>query len=303
MAKDSDKLDIYIKIFNYIENNNAREHYPKTTEILEYVNSFIDTPISERTINRYINDIAHIFDVLIDKKSRRSGYYIDTNNSNSLTDVYKTIELFEKAKFFKKLVENSSTVLKYFAFDSDAFKGINWIDEIISAITNKNIIKITHKRFDTQKQSTRKVEPYLIKEYANRWYLVGLDLSKNEYRTFGLDRIINIEILKTKFKSHKTEEIKEQFEHTIGLVYSKPEKVVLEFEKRQSEYFKANPWHKNYSIIEDNNEKTIIEMFVSTNYELEQKILMHHSYVKVIEPKHLAKQIMLLQKNALKQYE
>lgn len=302
MSKDSDKLDIYVKIFNYIENCNSRNHSPKTKEILEYVNSFVDKAVSERSINRYINDISHIFDVLIEKEAPRSGYIIDKNNSNNISDVYKTIELFEKAKFFKKLVEQTSTVLKYFSFDTDAFKGILWVDKIISAIIDKKLIKITHQAFGMKEQSIRNVEPHLIKEYANRWYLVGLDLSVNEFRTFGLDRILNVETQKVKYKTRRTDEVKAQFEHTIGLVYSKPEKVILRFEKRQSEYFKANPWHKNYTVLEDNKKGMIIEIFVSTNYELEQKILMNHNFVKVIEPKHLVDKIITLHKNAIQQY-
>ncbi len=303
MSKDSDKIEIYIKILSYIEEQNSRNFYPKTVDILEYVNMFSDKEVGLRTINRYIHDVCHIFDVSLEKESVRSGYYIDKESSADFKEIYKTIQLFEKAKFFQKIMEESSQALKYFSFDSVEFQGLRWVDSILSAIIDKKVVEITHQRFNNNATSTRKVEPHLIKEYANRWYFVGFDLSKNEFRTFGLDRITKIEILNKNFKTHRTEEIKDRFRKTIGLVYTPPEKVVLEFDAQQGRYFKANPWHKEYTVIKDNVESLIVEMNISINYELEQKILMHNTYVKVLEPKSLIETIILLHKNAIEQYK
>jgi len=301
MAKDSDKLDIYIKIFNYILNQNKKSFYPKTNDIVNFVDRSLDKEISPRTINRYIKDIAHIFDVAIEKKSIRDGYQIKKESGEDLSDVYKTVKLFEKSNYFKKLIETSSNALRYFSFDAIEFQGLDLLDTIIKAINEKKTLKIKHKRFDRDEISTRKIEPALIKEYAGRWYIIGLDLSVKEFRTFGLDRITEISILDRKVKKMHTEKIKDQFEYTIGLYYSEPQFVTLAFEKKQAEYFKANPWHK-YEIIKEDKDGLVIEMFVSINYELEQKILMHHTNVKVIKPKQLIDKIVELHKNAIEQY-
>jgi len=254
MQKDSDKLEIYIKILKYLDEQNAREFYPKTKDILSYINASLsdEDKKAERTINRYLNDVQEVFDVSINKKSgSKSGYIIDKELSADLNEIYKAIQLFERASLFHKTLSRSSKALRYFSFDTLNFQGLDKIDTIVKAISNRNLIEITHKRFDTNLVSTREVEPHLIKEYLNRWYLIAFDLSKNDFRTFGLDRLVDVKILKKKFKKHRTEEVKERFEQTIGLVYTPPQKVILTFETRQGRYFRANPWHPNYKVLKD----------------------------------------------------
>ncbi len=305
MQKDSDKLAIFIKILKYLDDQNAKSFYPKTKDILKYINASVsdEEQKAERTINRYINDVQKVFDVSINKiNGPKSGYFIDKETSADLNEIYKAIQLFEKASLFHKTLSSSSKSLNYFSFDTLNFQGLDKIDVIVKAISNKSLIKIKHKRFENEESSSRTVEPHLIKEYGNRWYLIAFDLSKNDFRTFGLDRIEKVEILKKKFKEHRTEEVKERFEQTIGLVYTPPQKVVLAFETRQGRYFKANPWHSVYNPIKDDSEGLIVEMNISINYELEQKILMHHNLVKVIEPQSLIDKIKLLHRVAIEQY-
>ena len=305
MQKDADKLENFIRIVKYLDQQNAKEFYPKTKDILAYINSFYSDAEqkSERTINRYIADVQMVFDITIDKISgSRSGYFIDPKLSADLNELYKTIQLFEKASLFQKMLTTSSKALNYFSFDTLNFKGLDKIDVIVKAISDKKLIELNHQRFDNNIASIRTVEPHLIKEYNNRWYLIAFDLSKNDFRTFGLDRLVDVKILKKKFKTRKTEEIKERFKQTIGLVYSPPQKVLLQFETRQGRYFKANPWHTDYKIIKDDKKALVIEMNISINYELEQRILMHHNYVKVIEPQSLTDNIKLLHKIAFEQY-
>ena len=301
MAKDIEKISIYIKILNYIETQNKREFYPKTIDILSFLEGF-GYKMSERTLNRYIVSLSSEFDVAIEKTSHQGGYYINKEGSIYFDDIFQTLQLVDKALYFKYLLHKSSDVLQYFSFYAVNFKGFEWIDIIVKAIEQKSVIKIKHKRFTADKETTREVEPYLLKEYLDRWYLVGFDRSVKENRSFGLDRISDIEILGKKFKKIKTKEVKQQFENTIGMVYSEPKIVRLLIKKKLKDYFKANPWHKNYTIIKETDEELIVEFLLSLNYELEQKILMHNKNVKVLEPKVLKKRIKHLLQESLKEY-
>jgi len=301
MAKDIQKISVYIKILNYIETQNKREFYPKTKDIINYLYT-IDFKISERSLNRYISTISTEFDVAIEKTSHQGGYYINKEGSIYFDDIIQTLQLVDKALYFKGLLQNSSDVLQYFSFYATNFKGFEWIDVIVKAIEYKSIIKFNHKRFITHEESIREIEPYLLKEYLDRWYVIGYDRTVKENRSFGLDRISDLEIVNKKFKKVKSKEIKQQFENTIGLVYSEPVIVRLSFNNRLIDYFKANPWHKDYKIIEETEDKLIVEFLLSLNYELEQRILMHNRNVIVIEPKVLKDRVKYLLQETLKQY-
>ena len=301
MAKDIQKISIYIKILNYIEEQNKRSYFPKTSDIIEFLKKS-NIIMSDRTLNRYLNAISLEFDVNIEKTNHQGGYFINKENSIYFEDIFQTLQLVDKALYFKSLINKSSKVLQYFSFSGENFSGFEWIDTILRAIEQKSIILIKHKRFNTDTTTERQIEPYLLKEYLYRWYLVGYDKLNKENRSFGLDRIIDITILEKKFKNIKTNEVKEEFSNTIGLIYSKPEFIQLSFNKELKAYFKTNPWHDDYKIIEENENELIVELFISINYELIQRILMHTKNITVISPQSLRSTIVRLMKESLALY-
>src|SRR5690606_40629522 len=66
-----------------------------------------------------------------------------------------------------------------------------------------------HTRFSRDWSSdvcSSDLNPYLLKEYQNRWYLVGTIKPTDEFRTFGIDRISNLVVSETTFKPNRSEE-------------------------------------------------------------------------------------------------
>ena len=87
---------------------------------------------------------------------------------------------------------------KFILFEySKGFRGRNFLSEIYDAIYNENEITFTHCRFDSDKPTKRNVQPYILKEHRNRWYLIGKENDKA--RIFGVDRITDLKITKNQF--------------------------------------------------------------------------------------------------------
>jgi predicted DNA-binding transcriptional regulator YafY len=63
-------------------------------------------------------------------------------------------------------------------------------------------------RFDYQaangSPSTRRVEPYQLVPLGRRWYLVGYDLDRHDWRTFRIDRILTAESAGVAFAPRRT---------------------------------------------------------------------------------------------------
>ena len=58
------------------------------------------------------------------------------------------------------------------------------------------MVKLGYAKFQGPNEtSTYNLHPYLLKEYRNRWYLLGWDRPARWIRTFGCDRIELMEIL------------------------------------------------------------------------------------------------------------
>jgi predicted DNA-binding transcriptional regulator YafY len=148
------------------------------------------------------------------------------------------------------------------------------------------------------------MKPYLLKEYQNRWYIVGL-IEGDKFRIFGIDRIENIELLSDIFKHNPKLNPAKLFENIIGLTYSndESEEVILSFTPLQGRYIQALPLHRSQQIIKETKEEVLVKLTVIPNFELKQKILMMGGSVKTIKPEWLANEIKTDLANALKQYK
>ena len=301
MNKDSRKIRTYLKIIDFLRESNKREFYPKVTDIVEQL-AKSDIEVSARTVQRYLYDLNNEFAVYIDKRGKLEGYEICMEEIRDFKEIYETFRLLEKAGYFKEVDQKSKNSLQYIAFDGKQFTGYDHIASILDAITRSRVIIITHKKFE-EEENERKVKPYLLKEYNNRWYLTGYDFNAKEVRHFGLDRVTRIRITNEKFDTAEAAGVKDRFKNVIGIVGDRPpEEVLLKVKDSQIGYFRTYPWHESTTITRDENGQWIVKMFVSVNYELEQLILMNHRFVQVIKPKHLAKDIKGLLAKALRQY-
>jgi len=300
---DSHKIRTYLKIIDYLRDSNRNGYYPTVTDIMDKLDQAWGIEVARRSIQRHLFELKYKFYVKINKQEgKRGGYEIDIDDTTNFKKIYYTLKMLDKASHFREMLENSGDSLQYISIDGAQYSGYQHIEDIIKAINKKRVLKLLHKKFGG-KETERKVGPYFLKEYRNRWYLVGKDYTSNEIRSFGLDRVDKIKISDEKFNNSNVWNIKKQFNNHIGIVStSPPEKVVLKFESNQIGYFRTYPWHHSADIKQNEKGEWIVKMFVSINYELEQLILMNHAFVQVIKPKHLADNIIEMHKAALDKY-
>ena len=162
---------------------------------------------------------------------------------------------------------------------------------VLNAIQLQLPINFNHHSFYHLKEEIYTLKPYFLKQYQNRWYVIGE--TEKGYRTFGIDRIENITIGTKKFKP-KTEEAKERFSNVVGLNYMdhKMEKIQLSFHISQKRYVLSLPLHHSQKEINTETTDTFdIELRIHPNFEFRQQVLKYGSLVKVLEPKWLAEEI------------
>jgi len=262
--------------------------------------------ISKRTLQRDVEDIRYEFGLDIKYARSKNGYYFDEESSINIESFFRFLEIANTAELLTESLADCKDTLKYILFgNSGTLKGIEHLKPLLTAIKDKRIVTFAHYNFHTGKTKKHTLMPYLLKEYLNRWYVVGKVNYTDEFRIFGIDRIENLEVKDETFKPDTKQNPAELFEQTIGIIYSgkKQQRVVLSFTPTQGKYVKTLPLHNSQIVIVDNTEECRIAIYVVPNYELTQKILMHHDTVKVIEPQWLADEIKEILKNTLKQYD
>ena len=259
--------------------------------------------ISERTFYRLIDKLFVIYGIKIRFDYSVGGYFIDEKESSNTESFLSHIEILATAELFTSNFEEKSNPLSLIEFETKAITAtIPNFKIVLEAIQNSLEISFKHFSFYHLKENNYTLKPYFLKQYQNRWYVVGE--TEKGYRTFGIDRIENITIGTKKFKP-KTEEAKDKFNNVIGLNYvdHKLETIKLSFHISQKPYLVSLPLHGSQKEVNPVNENSFdIELRIHPNFEFRQQILKYGSLVKVVEPKWLMEEIRGDLKKAFESY-
>lgn len=261
---------------------------------------------TKRTIQRDIDDLRNEFGVELLYDSSKNNYYIDYENSPNFESFVRFLELVNTADLLKESFKNKSKTLQHIVFDnSEGLQGIQYLELFLTAIKQHREISFTHYNFQKKKTTKRLLKPYLLKEYSNRWYIVGEQEGLKEFRNFGIDRVSNVKITENTFVPKTDIDINYLYKDVIGMVYSEDvkQKVVLSFNPEQGQYVKTLPLHHSQQILIDTDSDFRISLDIIPNRSLIERILMYGSNVKVIEPFTLKEKIKGIYKDAQSQYD
>lgn len=279
-----------------------RNPYQNKQAILDYFEDN-DKGFNERTLYRLNETLSRDFGIEIVFDYNNDGYYFDEEKSVNPEAFLSLLEILVTAELFSTNFKEKNSALSFVEFENKAaIETLPNFKTILNAIQQNLPITFKHYSFYYLKEEIYTIKPYFLKQYQNRWYVIGETLKG--YRTFGIDRIKNITIGTKKFKP-KTEEAKEKFSHVIGLNYidHKIESIKLSFHLSQKPYIVSLPLHHTQKEINSENDKTFdIELFIHPNFEFRQQILKYGSLVKVLEPKWLVVEIREELQQALRNY-
>ncbi len=278
--------------------------FPSLKEIMEYL-KIHGFEISNRTLERDIEQIRVEFGIEITYSRVKTGYYIDFEKSINTESFFRFLEIVNTAELLTESLVESRDTLQYISFDSGGgLKGIENLKILLKAIKNHRKISFSHFNFHTGVTRKYALKPYLLKEYQHRWYVVGVLGGRKDFITFGIDRMMDLVVSTDTFIRDEKLNPMKKFENIIGVVLSsdKIEKVVLSFTPGQGKYIKTLPLHKSQQILIDNESEFQIALNIIPNYEFIQQILMHGDRVKVVAPDWLSEEIKNNLSQSLKKY-
>jgi predicted DNA-binding transcriptional regulator YafY len=262
-----------------------KKTYPSINDIIDSL-SRRDLPSSKRTIERAIETLRDDFGVGIAYDKRRRGYYINEEESLDFTNFIGFLKHSHSAKFLIETLRDGHDALKYIHFDSTTnLLGGQYLQELLEAIKNTQVVNMSYQAFDNKPKNSFNFHPELLKEYMNRWYVMGFADYANEQRIYALDRITNLFVTSAGFKK-QLGDADEVFGDIIGVNYSgeKIIEIILSFTPSQGNYIRNFPIHRSQQIIIDDETELQVAIYVKPNFELKQKIQMYGSEVEVIKP-------------------
>jgi predicted DNA-binding transcriptional regulator YafY len=173
-------------------------------------------------------------------------------------------------------------------------KGIDLLAPLFEAILNKKPLRITYQPFKAEKINISVIHPYYLKQYNNRWYLLGQTARFKDLSVRALDRIEKIEEVDEPFIENTRYDFKEYFEDIIGINRGKdnqPEKITLWFAPGKAPYIQTKPIHGSQKVKKNDEDGLVITIEVIVNYELKSLLLSFGKEVKVLSPQSLDRQL------------
>jgi predicted DNA-binding transcriptional regulator YafY len=278
--------------------------HPSFNDLKEYLEDQ-GFNISPRTLQRDIEQIRNEFSIEIKYNRIKNGYTLAEEDGMPPASLVRFLEIMSTAELLSENLKDGNELLQFISFEAQGnLKGIEYLSTLLPAIQKRRKIEFTHENFDTGLRKKYLLQPYLLKEYQNRWYLFGTIGSTNSFRTFGLDRIGDLIIKTETFRPLRGIEPKSYFEDLVGLNYSETdvEEVLLKTDKVQAKYLTTLPLHKSQTVVSEKGNEVVLRLFVRPNYELKQRIFMLLDRVRVMKPKWLVDEIKCDLKNTLKKY-
>lgn len=269
--------------------NKVRSGYPSKQELLNFMEE-LGYGCSSRTLERKLQEIRDELWIEVKYDRQRKGYYIEESEFDHAASLVNLFKLISTSDLLLENVKESKEVLQLIQFDeSGNGKAIEFIPELMKALKYNLEIKFDHYNFHYQKSFGITLKPQLLKEYENRWYIIGYNEYVENYRSYGIDRILNLEITDKKFNRSKYKDPRDLFTHTVGLSYSvdEPQIVKIAFDKYQANYVKTLPLHHSQEIESDTDEEEIMTYYVVPNFEFQQKVMMQMGGARVLGPEGL----------------
>lgn len=255
--------------------------------------------ISKRTFQRDLNEIRSLFNVDIQYNFSDKVYYIADDEQQDINN--RMLEAFD---MFNSL-NIADDLSPYIYLEKRRPQGTEHLYGLIHAIKNRLLIRFTYQKFWEDEVTHRTAEPYALKEFKGRWYVLANDRKDNTIKTFGLDRISQLEISRELFKYPENFNINEYFKYCFGIITSpdtEPEEIVLSFEPVQGKYIKSFPLHETQKVIVDNKEELQIKLKLHITHDFIMELLSFGDTVKILKQESMKSEIIAIYQNALNQY-
>ncbi len=274
--------------------NEIASYLERQSELEDY-----DFTISKRTFKRDTEDILSLYSIEIKYDFTQKVYYIEDEGNPTKSD--RLLEAFDTL-YVLNMTEDLS---HYIHLESIRPKGTDNLYGLIHAIKNKLQIRFNYEKYWDESITSRLVEPYCLKEFKNRWYVIAKDIKDTHPKTFALDRMTDLEITSTKFIIPVSFNMQDMFRHCYGIITptdQKPEEVVLSFDSDQGKYIKSLPLHETQEILLDTEDELQIRLKIYITHDFIMELLSYSNNVKVLQPVSLAIRLKEEYEKAWKQY-
>lgn len=248
--------------------------------------------LPKRTFDNWRVVIGDMFGIDIsNENSGRYRYYIeneeDINENGIRSWLYNAFSVSNALANSQSIKDR--ILLEYIP------SGQEYLHPIISAMKENRVLNITYHSYWKDVESNFDVQPYCVKLFRQRWYMVAKSTYYDEGpRIYSLDRIRELNMKDETFVMPKDWNAEDYFNGCFGIIADQSvEKQIVKLKATaiQAKYIRDLKIHESQKEIERNEEYSIFTFNIRPQFDFQQEILKNGEEVEVLEPQWLREEI------------
>ncbi len=249
--------------------------------------SITDIPLTETDINVLTETVSML------------KQFKDFSLFSDVSDILQRLE-------DKIYAEKSHSQPVIYLDKNDNLKGLHFLDVLYQAIIKKMVVRLTYKSFKSREEQTFNFHPFILKEFNNRWFLVGKKKASAPVSNLALDRIVAIDFDFTLPYVEENFDAEQFYKDVIGVTVNqgnRTQKIQLWIDRDNAPYIITKPFHHSQKIVnQEENGSIIISLDLKINNEFERLVLGFGNCIKVLSPENLQKRMIEKFRLALENY-
>ena len=298
----------------------------------EELSNYDGSSVSERTIRDDISFMQRQAGggiPLVKKYDGHKAYYMYSDRNFSIMDLpmsqseaemlSDTIQMLSRFKGLPNqewlnatLVQMKSTFnigqakASYVSFSqNEDLKGLKYFTPLYEAIASQHVVSLEYHQFGRPSYN-RIIHPYQLRQYNNRWFLVGKEPTVSDVLPIvvvPLDRIDDYKILENEKFSPIKGDVENYFKDIVGVSPKFGESchhIVFKAYHPANSYIVTKPIHHSQRVVERHDDYTILSLDLIPTYEFETIMLTYADKCEILEPLDLREKIKERAKNIVK---
>lgn len=240
-----------------------------------------DIPL--RTFHNHRRDIEDMFDINIECEKSTNRYYVDDAEG-----LYNSkLKMWLLNSFSLNNILQESIDLKRRVIFEDIPSGLQYIEPLTDAMRKGVQVVIKYQTYYWPEPRNLTIDPYFLRLFHQRWYLMGVNSDNPAIHSYALDRIQDLKISNTKFKYPRDFDPKEFYKDCFGIIKDDElgaKRTLIRATASQSNYLRNLPLHESQQEIDRTEEFSLFEMKICPTYDLCQQLLSLGEAIEVLEP-------------------
>lgn len=250
-------------------------------------------PLADRTFFNNLDAIRDMFGIDIVCNRSSNEYYI-ANSEDIKGDGIRGWMM--NALSMNNLLTESASMKDRIIFE-DIPSSQRFLIPIMKAMKEGYKIHVKYKSFRKDEPDERYLNPFCVKSFRQRWYLLASTEENPEPHIYALDRLLEVRQGYQEFHLPEDFNAEEYFAPYYGYPtgnekYDSPVTVKVKVNAHQRDYFRTLPLHSSQEEIEVHDDYSIFTYVVIPNFYLKKELISYMDAVEVLEPEELKKEVV-----------